>query len=147
MPPTHQRFKDFKVLRISFGLGLCKLSELSALSVPGSLDPYIAGSLAPWLPGCLAPYWIYGSLVPGRPGPREAGKDHAGTSGSQDLAPRSGPRIWVLAEPAGQNLGSSGTGRVPWDCFWPPWGQAAREPGSQRSIREPGSHGAREPAI
>ena len=65
MPPTHQRFKDFKVLRISFGLGLCKLSELSALSalsVPGSLDPYIAGSLALWLPGCLAP-WFLGSLA------------------------------------------------------------------------------------
>ena len=110
MPPTHQRFKDFKVLRISFGLGLCKLSELSALSalsVPGSLDPYIAGSLAPWLPGCLAPYWIYGSLVPGRPDPREAGKDHAGTSGSQDLAPRSRPRIWVLAEPDDPGPGGS----------------------------------------
>ena len=34
--------------------------------------------------------------------------------------------------------------RVPRDCFRPPWGQAAREPGSDRSIREPGSHGAKE---
>ena len=107
MPPTHQRFKDFKVLRISFGLGLCKLSELSALSVPGSLDPYIAGSLAPWLPGCLAPYWIYGSLAPGQLGPREVGNGPEGTSGSQDVAPRSGPKEIPREDPADPGPGGS----------------------------------------
>ena len=109
MPPTHQRFKDLKDLRISVGPRLSKLSELSelsALSVPGSLDPYIAGSLAPWLPGCLAPYWIYGSLAPGQLGPREVGNGPAGTSGSQDVAPRSGPRE-AGNGPAGGSGGSS----------------------------------------
>ena len=74
MPPTHQRFKDFKELRISLGPALSKLSELSelsVLSVPGSLDCWLPGSRAPFVPSCLAP-WLPGSLAPGRLGPESA---------------------------------------------------------------------------
>ena len=85
MPPTHQRFKDLKERRISLGPWLCKLSEpseLSALSVPGSLDCWFPGSLIDlWLPWSRT-VWSQGGrkhsgrsmaplipdgLVPGRP--------------------------------------------------------------------------------
>ena len=63
-----RRIKSSEECRTSLGLELCELSELSELSVPGSL--------APWLPRSLAP----SSLAPwlGRPGPREAGNGPAG---------------------------------------------------------------------
>ena len=125
MPPTHQGFKDFKEHRISLGPWLCKLSEpseLSALSVPGSLDCWLPSSVAAWLPNRSIAPWLPGGLAPGRlemvprdpsgsedvaprSGPREVGNGPAGTSGFQDVAPRFGLREAGNA-PAGGSSGS-----------------------------------------
>ena len=80
MPPTHQRFKDLKERRISLGPWLCKLSEpseLSALSVPGSLDIWLPGSVAAWLPNRSIAPWLPGGLAPRRPEtvPRDDAED------------------------------------------------------------------------
>ena len=125
MPPTHQRFKDFKVLRISCGSyyrisKLSELSKLSALCAPGSLDPKFAcclapglpgcgwlpaGSLAPWLPGCLG-LWLHGSQAAW---PQGGWKRSCGTlwipgRGSQFFAPGM-PETIPRENPADPGLG------------------------------------------
>ena len=116
MPPTHQRFKDLKERRISLGPWLCKLSErseLSALSVPGSLHCWLPGSVAVSLPGSRAA-WPHGGRKQSRGTLRIRG--HGCPTGLPRFRSNSVSRTWVLAEPvrvlaepAGQNLGSSGT--------------------------------------
>ena len=111
-----------KVLRMSLGPQLSELSYLSylALWLPGCLAPqYIYGSLAPWPPGGLAPGRA--ETVPRDPAgsartqilacrfPQNPGSGGRCSSGSQEVAPRSFPRIWVPAEP-GENAQDPGPG-------------------------------------
>ena len=115
MPPTHQRFKDLKELRISSGPRLSKLSELSELSVPGSLDPYIAGCLAPllpcslaaWLPRSLVP-WTAGSLFPGGLAPWLPGfpRENSHNPGPGDQK-RTGPKPQSFLIPPPRRAGFS----------------------------------------
>ena len=128
MPPTHQRFKALKERRISLGPWLCKLSEhseLSALSVPGSLDCWLPGSVAAWLPNRSIAPWLPGGLAPRRPetfprdspnprtwlpesGLREAGNGPArGSSGSRLRRPEThGTRATGCLEGGGTPRGT-----------------------------------------